>query len=51
MNRRVHSSQRFTIPDLDLAKIYLREELKIICFCSSKANTVLQNSGLLQQLG
>jgi hypothetical protein len=43
--------QRFTIPDLDLAKIYLREELKIICFCSSKANTVLQNSGLLQQLG
>jgi hypothetical protein len=43
--------QRSALPNQDHAKIFIREEIKIIQHCSSKANFVLQNSGILQQLG
>jgi len=43
--------QRFTLPNIQNVKTYLRDEIKIICFCSAKANTVFQNSGLLLNMG
>jgi hypothetical protein len=43
--------QRYALPNLEHAQIFIREEIKIIRYCSSKANTILQNSGILQQLG
>jgi hypothetical protein len=43
--------QRYALPNLEHAQIFISEEIKIIRYCSSKANTILQNSGILQQLG
>jgi len=43
--------QRFSLPNLQYAKIYLREELKIISHCSSKARQIILNSGIILQEG
>jgi hypothetical protein len=43
--------QRYTLPNLNHAKIFLREEIKIIRFCSSDANVIFQNSGITLQEG
>jgi hypothetical protein len=43
--------QRFSLPNLQNAKIYLREELKIISHCSSKARQIILNSGIILQEG
>jgi hypothetical protein len=43
--------QRFTIPNTQNVKVYLRDEIKTICFCSAKANTIFQNSGILPNMG
>jgi hypothetical protein len=43
--------QRFGLPNLGNAKIFLREEIKIIRYCSSEANTIFQNSGITLQEG
>ena len=43
--------QRFALPCFQNIKIYLREEVKIISFCSIKANVIFQNSGIVLPLG
>jgi hypothetical protein len=43
--------QRFSLPNLQNAKVYLREEIKIINFCSSKAKRTILNSGINLQEG
>jgi hypothetical protein len=43
--------QRFSLPNFENAKTYLREELKIINFSSSKAKRIILNSGINLQEG
>jgi hypothetical protein len=43
--------QRFSLPNLQNAKICFREELKIISHCSSKARQIILNSGIILQEG
>jgi hypothetical protein len=43
--------QRFCLPILENAKSFIREEVKIMSACSSKAKTVFENSGLVLEQG
>jgi exonuclease III len=43
--------QRFSLPNIQNAKIFLREEMKIITFCSGKARQMFLNSGISLQEG
>jgi hypothetical protein len=43
--------QRFSLPNLQNAKVYLRKEIKIINFCSRKAKRTILNSGIILQEG
>jgi hypothetical protein len=43
--------QRFSLPNLQNAKNFLREELKIISYCSGKARQMFLNSGISLQEG
>jgi len=38
--------QRFCLPNIQNAKSFIREEIKIMTSCSSKARTVIFNSGI-----
>jgi hypothetical protein len=38
--------QRFCLPNIENAKSFIREEIKIMINCSSKASTVILNSGI-----
>jgi hypothetical protein len=38
--------QRFTIPNLEQAKVFIREEIKIMCYCSKKAKKIFLNANL-----
>jgi hypothetical protein len=40
------SKQRFVLPNIDHAKIYIKEEVKIMSYCSKKAKKIFSNSGL-----
>jgi hypothetical protein len=36
--------QRFTVPHLESAKSYIREEVKVMSFCSKKAKKIFLNA-------
>jgi hypothetical protein len=38
--------QRFTIPNLEHAKVFIKEEIKIMCYCSKKAKKIFSNADL-----
>jgi hypothetical protein len=38
------SKQRFTLPNVENAKIFIKEEVKIMCYCSKKAKKMFMNS-------
>jgi hypothetical protein len=36
--------QRFTLPNMENAKSFIREEVKIMCCCSKKAKKIFLNA-------
>jgi hypothetical protein len=38
------SKQRFSLPNIENAKIFIKEEVKIMCYCSKKARKIFLNS-------
>jgi hypothetical protein len=46
-----HFALRFALPNLTNAKTYLREEIKIIRYCSPATDVIFQNSGITLQEG
>jgi hypothetical protein len=38
--------QRFTISNLEHAKVFMKEEIKVMCYCSKKAKKIFSNADI-----